>query len=88
MKEDQCKAALQQIDDDRKMDRIDNIIHRVEKLNYSCEDNMKRLHSMMLELKGLIAMVRPQVKKTGWYGEEIEAEGKYKTLEIELNTVK
>ncbi|MCK5021103.1 MAG: hypothetical protein KAS32_29100 [Candidatus Peribacteraceae bacterium] len=51
---------------------IKDILRSVERLNHACEDNMKRLNMMMLELKGLIAAVRPQVKKSGWYGEELE----------------
>lgn len=40
-------------------------------LEEKTDDNMKRLNAMMLELKGIIAMVRPKVKNSGWYGEEI-----------------
>jgi hypothetical protein len=32
---------------------------------------MKRLNNMMLELKGLTCAIRPQVKKSGWYGDEL-----------------
>lgn len=35
------------------------------------ERNAQALNSMLLELKGIVATVRPQVRKTGWYGEEI-----------------
>lgn len=42
-------------------------------LEEKTDDNMKRLNQMMLELKGLVAMVRPQVKKTGWYGDELKS---------------
>lgn len=34
---------------------------------------MKSLNAMMLEMKGIVARIRPEVKKTGWYGDEIEA---------------
>jgi hypothetical protein len=44
---------------------------KLDDLNSKCEDNMKRLNAMMLELKGIIAMVRPMAKKNDWYGEEI-----------------
>lgn len=54
--------------------RLEQIILAVERLNHKCEDNMKRLNNMMLELKGLIAMVRPNAKKNAWYGTEIETE--------------
>lgn len=43
-------------------------------LEEKVDDNMKRLHAMMLELKGLVALVRPQVKKSGWYGDEIPSQ--------------
>ena len=51
--------------------KIQDMIRQIERLNNACADNMKRLNQMMLELKGLVAMVRPQVKKTGWYGDEV-----------------
>ena len=51
--------------------RINQMYTKLDELNAKCEDNMRRLNSMMLELKGIVAMVRPQVKKTGWYGDEI-----------------
>ena len=52
--------------------QLQDMIRQIAKLNEKCESNMKNLHAMMLELKGIVAMVRPQVKKTGWYGEEIK----------------
>jgi len=45
----------------------------------------------LYRLKGVVAMVRPQVKKTGWYGDEIqhtEKTNSTKVIEIELNTDK
>ena len=39
----------------------------------------------MLELKGIVAMVRPQVKKSGWYGEEIKAHDQNICTPIEIN---
>jgi len=66
--------------------KIQDLIRQIDTLNNNCNENMKRLNTMMLELKGIVAIVRPQVKKTGWYGEEIEAnEVKVikETLEIE-----
>ncbi len=42
-------------------------------LEEKTDDNMQRLNAMMLELKGIVAMVRPKVKNTGWYGDEINA---------------
>lgn len=67
MSEDmQCKADLHD-----ELYRVQDMIRQIERLNQNCTDNMKRLNAMMLELKGIVAMVRPQVKKTGWYGDEI-----------------
>lgn len=53
---------------------LKNMLHQMEDLNRKCTDNMNRLNNMMLEMKGLTAMIRPQVKKTGWYGKEINSE--------------
>jgi len=36
--------------------------------------NMKDCQNMIQEFKGIIAIVRPEVKKGGWYGEEVEVE--------------
>ncbi len=58
-------------------------LRRLEEINQKCEDNMKRLNQMMLELKGLVAMVRPQAKKTGWYGDEINAQNVNPTMTLE-----
>lgn len=67
--------------------RLEDMLRSIERLNNNCADNMKRLNQMMLELKGLVAYVRPQVKKSGWYGDEINATGKVNETikEIELN---
>lgn len=48
-------------------------IDRCEEINGKCESNMKNLHNMMLELKGLIAMVRANARKNDWYKEEIQS---------------
>lgn len=50
------------------------LLRRLEELNQKCTENMNRLNVMMLELKGIVAMVKPKVKKTGWYGDELKAE--------------
>lgn len=42
---------------------------------------MKSLRDMMLELKGIVAMVRPMAKKNDWYKEEIEIK---KSVDITL----
>ncbi len=54
--------------------KLQDMIRQISNLNEKCNDNMKRLNQIMLELKGIVAMVRPQVKKTGWYGDEIQGE--------------
>jgi len=64
--------------------RLEEMLRRSESINSKCEDNMKRLSQMMLELKGCIAMARPSVKKNAWFGEEIEGKESKETLEIEL----
>jgi hypothetical protein len=48
-----------------------------------CEHNLKTLNDMMLQLKGVIAMVRPLAAKNEWYGQEIEG----KTSKIEIDTI-
>lgn len=74
-------------DEERAMDKLQNMINQLSNLNDKCSNNMKQLNNMMLELKGIVAVIRPQVKKTGWYGEEIEGKIKSKEcppLEIEV----
>ena len=66
-KELQCKTALH----DEDICKIQHMISKIERLNEKCEENMQRLNSMMLELKGIVAMVRPMAKKSDWYREEI-----------------
>lgn len=61
---------------DQTINRLEQLLHHTERMNEKCEENMRRLNTMMLELKGIIAMVRPQVKKCGWYGEEINVKEK------------
>lgn len=59
-------------------------------LEEKTDDNMKRLNQMMLELKALVAIVRPQVKKTGWYGDEINTNPDFrestKLIDLELKS--
>lgn len=68
--------------------QINEMMRQLERINTHCTDNMKRLNAMMLELKGLVAMVRPQVKKTGWYGDELNAKPEFrestKLIDIDL----
>ena len=54
------------------MYRCENMIRAIERLNGKCEDNMRRLNEMMLEMKGIIAMVRPSARRNDWYKDEIE----------------
>lgn len=58
---------------DKRFYQLQDMIRQIDSLNHKCETNMKRLNEMMLELKGIIAMVRPQAMKNDWYGEEIQA---------------
>lgn len=53
--------------------RIEQMYSKLNELNYKCEDNMKRLNDMMLELKGLLGMVRASAKKNDWYKDEIQS---------------
>lgn len=64
--------------------RLEDMLRRAESINSKCEDNMKRLNNMMLELKGCITMARPSVKKNAWYGEEFEGKEVKESLEIEF----
>lgn len=66
------------------LNRVERMYEKLVELNEKCEDNMRRLNAMMLELKGLVAMVRPQVKKTGWYGEELQTEAKQEVICFEV----
>ena len=66
-----------------KLDKIMSSLRCAEKrqsilisLEEKTDDNMKRLNQMLLELKGLVSIVRPQVKKSGWYGNELYGDGK------------
>ena len=80
------------------MRRIEQMYSKLNELNYKCEDNMKRLNDMMLELKGVIGMVRASAKKNDWYKDEIQGkddldtprnrlirERKNNTLQIEIH---
>ncbi len=58
-------------------------IQRLEKLEESMIDNMRRLNDMMKELKGLISMVRANAAKNDWYKTELEAKTSHINLQIE-----
>lgn len=78
-KEIECQAALHE--EIKKRKTIEQLLAKSENLTYNCERNMKALNAMMLELKGIIAMVRPMAKKNDWYNEEIEVK---KSVDITL----
>lgn len=71
----------------RDVERINRMSAKVDELNLKVEDNMKRLNQMMLELKGIVAMVRPQVKKSGWYGDELKADAKQEAISFEIKQI-
>jgi len=71
------------MDNEIELYKCQDMIRQIASLNQKCEDNMRQLNSMMLELKGIVAMVRPQVKRTGWYGDEINIQHQ-NSKEIEL----
>lgn len=54
---------------------IEGTLRRIDKLNGDCARNMQALNQMMLELKGLIGMVRAKANDTrpgmDWYKHEI-----------------
>ena len=64
------------MNEEQKIERISQLLSSAYRISNKCEDNMKRLNQMMLELKGIVAMVRPRAKKNDWYGDELEASGK------------
>jgi ElaB/YqjD/DUF883 family membrane-anchored ribosome-binding protein len=71
------------------MKYLGDMVHSVSRMSEKCEDNMKRLNNMMLELKGLVCAIRPQVKKSGWYGEELNVKEKeINPKSIEINHIK
>lgn len=53
--------------------QMQDMIRQISHLNDKCENNMRLLNDMMLELRGIIAMVRPSARRNDWYGKEIEA---------------
>ena len=54
--------------------RMEQMIRGIESLNQKCDQNMRSLNMMMLELKGVIASVRASARKNEWYGPEINAD--------------
>ena len=58
-------------------DFIRQSIHR----SNSMHTNISRLDEMIKEFKGLVAIVRPEVKKSGWHGEEIKTQPRIQQIE-------
>lgn len=54
--------------------KVNDTLRSIERLTLKCNENATRLNNMLLEMKGLAGMIRPKVKKTGWYGEELQAQ--------------
>lgn len=59
-------------------------LQHLDKSSKSIQQNMNQLNGMISEFKGLVAIVRPEVKKTGWYGEEFGAKGESISKPIEI----
>ena len=68
---------------EKQLEIIAHLLSKADRLSGHCEQNMNRLNSMMNELKGLIAMVRPSAKKNDWYGKELNISGE-EIREIQL----
>ncbi len=47
----------------------------------SMGEKIMRIDDMLKEFKGLVAIVRPEVKKSGWYGEEIKTQPRIREIE-------
>jgi len=69
--------------------RMEVAINKLEELKEHTERNMKALNNMMLELKGLIGMVRAKAGRPGmeWYGKEISTEALKDSVHIEDLTI-
>lgn len=48
------------------------IIKAIRHEELICAENTRKVSDAIKELKGLVAIVRPEVIKSGWYGEEIK----------------
>ncbi len=46
-------------------------LNQAEKLSKTVQQNVNDIRNMLGEFKGILCIVRPEVKKTGWYGEEV-----------------
>lgn len=72
-------------DDLQKMlNRIENLLGTASRIANRCDEQAKKMHELMLELKGCMVMARPRVKKNAWYGEELQGEVIKERLEIEI----
>lgn len=54
-------------------DRTDANLKQSESLSRVITQNCNDIRNMIGEFKGILCIVRPEVKGTGWYGEEINA---------------
>ena len=75
------------MNEEQKIERISQLLSSAYRISNKCEDNMKRLNQMMLELKGIVAMVRPRAKKNDWYGDEISATPIKDSIQIEKDNI-
>ena len=62
------------MNEDQKLDRISQLLSSAYRISEKCDQNMRSLNTMMLELKGVIASVRASARKNDWYGTEINAD--------------
>jgi hypothetical protein len=84
-KKDIEKLKQVSFDDLQKMlNRIENLLGTATRIANRCDEQAKKMHELMLELKGCLVLARPRVKKNAWYGEELQGEVVKESLEIEL----
>jgi hypothetical protein len=59
-------------------------LRQAENLSKVINQNTNDIRNMLGEFKGILCIVRPEVKKTGWYGEEFGAKGESISKPIEI----
>jgi len=59
-------------------------LKQAENLSKVINQNTNDIRNMLGEFKGILCIVRPEVKKTGWYGEEFGAKGESISKPIEI----
>jgi hypothetical protein len=52
--------------------KINEIMKALDKQAKFTQMNLRDCQNMLQEFKGIMCIVRPEVKKTGWYGQEVE----------------